>query len=152
MPFILDGLDSEEYDRTYKDRELLHRIAGYFRHYRRQAILASLMLTLNSAAGTAGPILISRALDLIKQDPSTRAFLFLSLGVLLLGIFAFILANNQYLLSADMAEARYDCTVVSEASVTMQFAKIFYHQVKIVRKNRSVRMACHLNGLPGCQV
>jgi ATP-binding cassette subfamily B protein len=88
MPFILDGLDSEEYDRSYSDRELLHRIGGYFRPYRRQIVSASLMLTLNAIAGTAGPILISKGLDLINQDSSIRVLLLLSLGVLLLGVFA----------------------------------------------------------------
>ena len=88
MPFILEGLDSEDYDRSYKDSELLRRIAGYFRPYRSQIILASLMLTLNSIAGTAGPILISKALDLVKKDSSLRVLLLLSLGVLMLGVFA----------------------------------------------------------------
>jgi ATP-binding cassette subfamily B protein len=88
MPFILDGLDSEDYDRHYKDSALLRRIAGYFRPYRKKIILTSLMLTLNSIAGTAGPILISKALDLVKKDPSIRALFLLSLGVLLLGVFA----------------------------------------------------------------
>ena len=102
MPFILDGLDSEDYDRTYKDRELLRRIARYFRPYRRHVVLASAMLTLNSAAGTAGPILISKALDLIKQDSSTRAFVLLSLGVLLLGVFAWGFNFIRQVLSAHM--------------------------------------------------
>jgi len=88
MPFILDGLDSEDYDRTYNDRELLHRIAGYFRPYRSQILLTSLMLTLNSAAGTAGPILIAKALDLVKKNSSFHVLLLLSLGVLMLGVFA----------------------------------------------------------------
>ena len=88
MPFILDGLDSEDYDRSYKDSELLRRIVGYFRPYRRQILLTSLMLTLNSAAGTAGPILIAKALDLVKEDSSLRFLLFFSLGVLMLGVFA----------------------------------------------------------------
>lgn len=88
MPFILDGLDSEDYDRSYKDRELLRRIGSYFRPHRGRIALTSLMLTLNSAAGTAGPILISKALDLVKQNPSFQAMLLLSLGVLMLGVFA----------------------------------------------------------------
>jgi ABC-type multidrug transport system fused ATPase/permease subunit len=88
MPFILDGLDSEDYDRSYKDSELLRRIVGYFRPYRRQILLTSLMLTLNSTAGTAGPILIAKALDIVKEDPSLRFLLFFSLGVLMLGVFA----------------------------------------------------------------
>jgi len=88
VPFILDGLDSEDYDRSYKDRELLKRIGSYFRPHRGRIALTSLMLTLNSAAGTAGPILISKALDLVKQDPSFQAMLLLSLGLLMLGVFA----------------------------------------------------------------
>jgi ATP-binding cassette subfamily B protein len=88
VPFILDGLDSEDYDRSYKDRDLLRRIGSYFRPHFGRIALTSLMLTLNSAAGTAGPILISKALDLVKQNPSFRALLLLSLGVLLLGVFA----------------------------------------------------------------
>lgn len=88
MPFILDGLDSEDYDRTYKDKELLRRIAEYFRPFRRQILLTSLMLTLNSVAGMAGPILISKGLDLVKKDSPLRVLLLLSTGVLLLGVFA----------------------------------------------------------------
>jgi len=88
MPFLLDGLDTEDYDRNYKDTELLRRIGGYFRPDRRQILLASAMLTLNSAAGTAGPILIARALDLVVVDPSTANLLMLSAGLLLLGVFA----------------------------------------------------------------
>jgi len=102
MPFILDGLDSEDYDRSYKDKDLLRRIVRYFRPYRRHVILASTMLALNSAAGTAGPILISKALDLVKKDPSTRAFLLLSLGVLLLGVFAWGFNYVRQVLSARM--------------------------------------------------
>ena len=31
MGFIMDGLDKEAYDRSYRDRELLRRILEYFR-------------------------------------------------------------------------------------------------------------------------
>ena len=31
MGFILDGLETEAYDRSYRDRDLLARILGYFR-------------------------------------------------------------------------------------------------------------------------
>jgi ATP-binding cassette subfamily B protein len=88
MPFILDGLESEDYDRNYSDRDLLRRIGAYFRPHRRQMVLAALTLTLNSAAGSAGPIVISKGLDLIVRTPSVRALALISLGVLLLGVFA----------------------------------------------------------------
>ena len=47
MGFILDGLDTEAYDRNYSDRELVIRIVGYFRPHARQMVLVALMLVLN---------------------------------------------------------------------------------------------------------
>ncbi len=100
MPFLLDGLDTEDYDRNYKDSELLRRITGYFRPARRKMLLASAMLTLNAAAGTAGPILIARALDLVVENPSTQGLLLLSFGVLLLGVFAWSFNYIRQVVSA----------------------------------------------------
>ena len=42
MGFILDGLDTEDYDRNYSDRELLRRIINYFWPYRRQMALVAM--------------------------------------------------------------------------------------------------------------
>ena len=86
MGFILDGLDTEAYDREYSDRELLARIIGYFRPHARAMLLVAVMLTLNSVTGTAGPILISKAIDILAQEPSTSGMLLLSGGVSLLGV------------------------------------------------------------------
>ena len=85
MGFILAGLDTEAYDRNYSDRELLIRTIGYFRPYARQMLLVAVMLTLNSTAGSGGPILIAKAIDILAQDPSTENMLLLATGVLLLG-------------------------------------------------------------------
>ena len=64
MGFILDGLESESYDRQYSDRDLLRRIVSYFRpHGRRMAVIA-VMITLNSVMGALGPIVIARAIGL----------------------------------------------------------------------------------------
>jgi ABC-type multidrug transport system fused ATPase/permease subunit len=85
MGFILDGLDTEDYDRSYSDRQLVRRITSYFRPHARAMILVGVMLTLNSVAGAGGPILISRAIDLIKANPSNRFILMMAIGVLLMG-------------------------------------------------------------------
>lgn len=85
MGFILDGLDTEDYDRSYTDRELISRIVSYFRPHAGKMILVGVMLTLNSVAGTGGPILISEAIDLIKVTPSTSLILVASGGILLVG-------------------------------------------------------------------
>ncbi|MBK7894981.1 MAG: ABC transporter ATP-binding protein [Anaerolineaceae bacterium] len=90
MGFILDGLDTEDYDRSYSDRELMGRIVGYFRPYSRKMLLVAAMITLNSVAGTAGPIIIARAIDVITADPSTRTILLLAGGVSLMGASAWV--------------------------------------------------------------
>jgi len=100
MGFILDGLETEDYDRNYDDRELVGRILGYFRPYRRQMMIVAAMITLNSAASTGGPILISRAIDLVAVNPSTEAILLLALGVLLLGGAAWGFSYVHQLLAA----------------------------------------------------
>jgi len=100
MGFVLDGLDTEAYDRNYSDKELLSRIVGYFRPYTRQMILVAAMLTLNSAAGTGGPILISRAIDLVTRHPSAEAMLLMAGGVLLLGVSAWVFNYVRQLFSA----------------------------------------------------
>jgi ABC-type multidrug transport system fused ATPase/permease subunit len=88
MGFVLDGLDTEAYDRSYSDRELLNRIVGYFGPYRRQMALVAIAIALNSAAGTGGPILISRAIDLVTRAPTLQVMLLMAAGVLLLGVTA----------------------------------------------------------------
>jgi ATP-binding cassette subfamily B protein len=90
MGFILDGLDTEAYDRDYGDRELLGRILAYFRPYTGRMVLVASMIALNSVAGTGGPILISRAIDIIAETPTTEALLLLASGVLLLGVSAWV--------------------------------------------------------------
>jgi len=90
MGFILDGLETESYDRHYSDRELLRRIVGYFRPYARQMGLVGVMLALNSVAGTGGPILISKTIDIVAANPSVDVVLLMTGGVLLLGVAAWV--------------------------------------------------------------
>ncbi|GAB4440228.1 MAG: ABC transporter ATP-binding protein [Anaerolineae bacterium] len=100
MGFILDGLETEEYDRSYSDAELLRRIGGYFRPYRRQMATVALALTANTVAAAAGPILIARSLDVVAENPATAVILLLSGALLLLGALAWGFNFVQQLLSA----------------------------------------------------
>jgi ATP-binding cassette subfamily B protein len=88
MGFILDGLETEAYDREYNDKELLIRIISYFRPYSKKMLLVGVMITLNSLAGTGGPILIAKGLDIIVENPSAQAIVMIASGVLLLGVAA----------------------------------------------------------------
>ena len=100
MGFILDGLETESYDRHYSDRELLRRILSYFRPYSRQMLLVAVMLTLNSVSSTAAPILISRAVDSLAAKTSTEGIVLFTLGVLLLGASAWVFNYIRQLFSA----------------------------------------------------
>jgi len=124
MGFVLDGLDTEAYDREYSDRELLSRIISYFRPHSRQMILVAVMITLNSAAGTGGPILISRAIDTVAGDPSVENMLLLAGGVLLLGVTAWVFNYVRQMFSArvvgdvvlQLREDVFDATVGHDLS------------------------------------
>jgi ATP-binding cassette subfamily B protein len=88
MGFILNGLETESYDRTYRDSELLRRSARYFQPYTGQMVVVALAIALSAAAGTGGPILISRALDVLAQNPTTEVIALMTAGVFLLGAMA----------------------------------------------------------------
>ncbi len=100
MGFVLDGLDTEAYDRNYSDRELLGRIISYFRPYVREMILVALMIALNSITSTGEPILISWAIDYMAVDPALGKILATVGGVLLLGVIAWIFNYVRQLYSA----------------------------------------------------
>jgi ABC-type multidrug transport system fused ATPase/permease subunit len=53
-------------------------------------LLVAVMITLSSLAGTGGPILISRALDIVSDNSSTQVIILLTAGVLILGASAWL--------------------------------------------------------------
>lgn len=100
MGFILDGLETETYDRNYSDRELLQRIISYFRPYAPQMFLVAVMITLNSVAGSGSTILLSHSIDLLIRDPSLENTLLMAGGVLVLGVLAWLFNYVRQLYSA----------------------------------------------------
>jgi ATP-binding cassette subfamily B protein len=85
---FLRGLDTEAYDRTYSDRELLRRMLGYFSPYRRELIIASFSILIIGLGGAATPILVSEGLDLVtglssQEVMGTFTVLLFSLGILI---------------------------------------------------------------------
>ena len=102
MGFILDGLDTEDYDRSYSDRELVQRILSYFQPHSKQMLVAAAMIALNSIAGTAGPILVARAVDVIRQRPTWETMLLMAGGVLLMGVAAWVFNYVRRTISAQV--------------------------------------------------
>ena len=58
------GLDTEAYDRTYSDRELLRRMLAYFSPYRRELVIAIVSILIIGLGGQGPRSLFQKALTL----------------------------------------------------------------------------------------
>ncbi|MEJ2597417.1 MAG: ABC transporter ATP-binding protein [Anaerolineales bacterium] len=83
---FFSGLDTEGYDRQYSDRQLVQRMAGYFRPYLRSVLIVVAMLVIIALAGAAQPILVSKGLDLLGANIGQAEILILSAAVLIAGL------------------------------------------------------------------
>jgi ATP-binding cassette subfamily B protein len=90
MGFIFDGLDAEEYDRKYGDKDLVRRILGYFRPQWRKMSVAAAMVATAAALDAGIPIFVARSLDWIGAEPSVRVIMPLALGLSALGAAAWM--------------------------------------------------------------
>ena len=90
MPFVLDGLETESYDRTYSDGELIRRIVSYFRPYRSLMAVVATVLALNSLSDAVAPIVVSRAVDLVAQQNTLSFIALMSVAVLAVGALAWV--------------------------------------------------------------
>jgi ATP-binding cassette subfamily B protein len=70
MGFLMDGLDSEAYDRTYTDRQLVGRLLSYFRPQSRKMLIVAGAIVLTSLVDTGVPIVISHSLDSLQINPA----------------------------------------------------------------------------------
>lgn len=101
MGFIMDGLDAEEYDRKYDDRDLVKRIINYFRpQLRRMAVVAGAIL-LTSLLNTALPIYISQSLDRLQADPSTATLITITIIITALGVLGWVFNAVRQWVSAE---------------------------------------------------
>ncbi len=91
MGFILDGLETESYDRAYTDKALTRRIIDYFRPYAGPMITVSLVLGLSSLADAFAPVVISRAIDAVGINSSMQFIVLASLAVTGVGVLAWVL-------------------------------------------------------------
>jgi ATP-binding cassette subfamily B protein len=96
MSFI--GLEAEEYDRKYSDKELLSRIFTYFLPYKREMSIVSITLTISSLVSALVPILSSLLLNdlIINQNPSNLILLLFIILVSNLLSYVFNYLNWNY--------------------------------------------------------
>ncbi len=84
---MFSGLNTEAYDRQYTDRELIFRIAGYFKPEKRRVNWTALLIVALAVIGAVQPFIVARGVDVLDQNPSL-ALLWTLVGLaLFLGIF-----------------------------------------------------------------
>jgi ATP-binding cassette subfamily B protein len=80
------GLDTEAYDRKYTDRQLVRRMAVYFRPHVRSTIVVVILLLVIAVSGAVSPILVSRGIDLLGTDFSWQSIVILCGAILFAGV------------------------------------------------------------------
>jgi ATP-binding cassette subfamily B protein len=88
------GLDAEKYDRQYSDRELVRRIAGYFKPQARRLAAVSVLVVAYSTVGAALPVVVARAVDLVAtrgQGPAggqsmINLIIYIGIALLIVGV------------------------------------------------------------------
>ena len=78
------GLEAEEYDRVYRDKDLLKRIVSYFSPYKRAMILIIFFLTISSLTTAFLPIITSLIISNLETSPDLIYIVFLILLILIL--------------------------------------------------------------------
>ena len=97
---IMGGLNAEEYDRNYSDRELVRRIVAYFRPEQKKMALVTTMVLFISLLGTVTPIVISRGIDQLDHNPQLQWLLTFAAVVTVLGAVNWALSFVQQRFSA----------------------------------------------------
>ncbi len=64
---FFDGLNDEKYDREYRDRDLIQRIAALFKSYRKGILTIALITILMSLISAFQPIVAGRAIDFLEN-------------------------------------------------------------------------------------
>ena len=67
------GLNDEKYDRQYTDRDLTRRIADFFRTQVKQLVFVSIIVIILAFIGAALPVVVSRMVDLLSEQPTLPA-------------------------------------------------------------------------------
>ncbi len=78
------GLNDEKYDRQYSDRDLTRRIADFFRTQVKQLVFASILVILLAFIGAALPVVVSRMVDLLQDQPTFQEIAIV--GIILMGV------------------------------------------------------------------
>jgi len=78
------GLNTEDYDREYSDRELIRRIYRYFKPHGKAVMLVAAITVASSLMGVLPRILVARGLDRLMPNPQAPDIVLGIVGLVLL--------------------------------------------------------------------
>ena len=84
---MFSGLDTEAYDRTYRDRDLVRRIGGYFARDRRSLTWALVLIVALALVTAVQPLIVAEGINQLEEGPSTALLVGLVLLSLASGLF-----------------------------------------------------------------
>ncbi|MHA1671928.1 MAG: ABC transporter ATP-binding protein [Promethearchaeota archaeon] len=84
------GLEAEEYDRKYQDRDLLKRIISYFSPYKREMFIVIFFLTISSLTTAFQPIIMSLIISNLETSPDLIYVLILILIIFVFNISSYL--------------------------------------------------------------
>lgn len=90
---FFSGLNAENYDRQYSDKELVQRILNYFRPQTRRLAIIATSLVVMSVSGVGTTLLASRGVDLLKSRADSELNFWLIPLILLLVSLLMWMAN-----------------------------------------------------------
>ncbi|MDP3179954.1 MAG: ABC transporter ATP-binding protein, partial [Spirochaetaceae bacterium] len=85
MGFVMDGLETEAYDRQYSDKQLVSRILSYFKPFRRKIAAIGGVLALASLSEFVAQVIVSKSLDSAAARPGPLVFVAIAAAVIGLG-------------------------------------------------------------------
>lgn len=101
MGFILDGLEADEYDRSYGDAVLVRRIAGYFRPHVRKMVGVALLVSAAAVVESIIPLAVARGIDALAGSPALQLLLAFAGGITMLGSLGWLFNFVRQKLSAE---------------------------------------------------
>ena len=80
------GLNAEKYDRQYTDRQLVGRITEYFKPQTKRLMAVSALVVVIAGVGAMLPVVVSRIVDLLEEQPTFQAISLAGLALFLVGV------------------------------------------------------------------
>ena len=85
MGFFAD-LAREDYDRTYSDRELVGRLAVYFKGHGKKLTVTLVGTLIVAIAAASSPVLVAYGVGLLEQDSGSSTLFLIALALFVVGV------------------------------------------------------------------